>query len=77
MRFINIVCSSYVFIKQFDILHFVKTIAGVISEMPSEKEFCDLPVENCYNWLKLNCETGYTQVGEFIKKYGHRGVQEV
>lgn len=45
--------------------------------MPSKKEFCDLPVENCYDWLKLNCKKGYGLVNAFIKKYGHRGVQEV
>lgn len=45
--------------------------------MPSKKEFCNLSVENCYDWLKLNCAKGYDQVNDFIKKYGHRGVQEV
>jgi len=45
--------------------------------LPSKKEFYDLPVENCRNWLKLNCEKAHTQMEEFIEKYGHRGVQEV
>lgn len=45
--------------------------------MPSKKEFCDLPVENCNEWLKLNCDKGYDKVEDFIKKYGHRGIQEV
>lgn len=55
----------------------MKEIADVISKMPLKKEFCDLPVEDCYNWLKINCEKGYGQVDEFLEKYGHRGVQEV
>ncbi|XP_026822720.1 uncharacterized protein LOC113560827 [Rhopalosiphum maidis] len=59
------------------ILKDIQAIAGVISEMPSKKEFCDLPVENCNDWLKLNCEKGYGQVKYFIQKYGHRGAQEL
>uniref|UniRef100_A0A2H8TRJ0 Putative phosphoenolpyruvate synthase n=1 Tax=Melanaphis sacchari TaxID=742174 RepID=A0A2H8TRJ0_9HEMI len=55
----------------------IQAIAGVISEMPSKKEFCDLPVERCNDWLKLNCEKGYGQLENFIKKYGHKGVQEL
>lgn len=45
--------------------------------MSTKKEFCELPVENCYDWLKVNCPKGYDQVKNFIEKYGHRGVQEV
>lgn len=45
--------------------------------MSSKKDFCDLPAENCYDWLKCNCKKAYDQVEDFIKKYGHRGVQEV
>lgn len=69
----------YIFIKWFDDPYYIifKAIAGVISEMPSKNEFCDLPVEKCFDWLKLNCEIGYIQVEDFIKKYGHRGIQEV
>ncbi|XP_022162684.1 uncharacterized protein LOC111028371 isoform X1 [Myzus persicae] len=59
------------------ILKDIQTIAAIVSEMSSKKEFCDLPVENCNDWLKLNCEKGYAQVEDFIKKYGHRGVQEL
>lgn len=55
----------------------VKAIAKVISEMPSKKEFCDLPVQDCNDWLKFNCDKGYSLVMEFIKNYGHRGIQEV
>ncbi|CAH1725995.1 unnamed protein product [Aphis gossypii] len=59
------------------ILKDIQAIADVISEMPSKKEFCDLPVENCNEWLKLNCDKGYDKVEDFIKKYGHRGIQEL
>ncbi|CAI6346497.1 unnamed protein product [Macrosiphum euphorbiae] len=59
------------------ILKDIQAIASVVSEMSSKKEFCDLPVENCNDWLKLNCEKGYDQVEDFIQKYGHRGVQEL
>lgn len=45
--------------------------------MPSKDEFCTLAIENCYDWLKLNCEKGYHQVNDFLETYGHRGVQEV
>lgn len=45
--------------------------------MSTKDDFCNLPVQNCYDWLKLNCEGGYGKVEDFIKKYGHRGVQEV
>ncbi|XP_060861181.1 uncharacterized protein LOC132938394 isoform X3 [Metopolophium dirhodum] len=59
------------------ILKDIQAIASVVSEMSSKKEFCDLPVENCNDWLKLNCEKCYDQVEDFIQKYGHRGVQEL
>ncbi|XP_016663303.2 uncharacterized protein LOC100569517 [Acyrthosiphon pisum] len=59
------------------ILKDIQAIASVVSKMSSKKEFCDLPVENCNDWLKVNCEKGYDQVEDFIQKYGHRGVQEL
>ncbi|VVC45766.1 ATP-grasp fold, subdomain 1,PEP-utilising enzyme, mobile domain,Pyruvate phosphate dikinase [Cinara cedri] len=59
------------------ILNDIQAITSVISEMPTKKEFCDLPVENCYDWLKYNCQKAYGQVEDFLNKYGHRGVQEL
>ncbi|XP_025408161.1 uncharacterized protein LOC112681979 [Sipha flava] len=59
------------------ILTDIQDIACVISEMSNKEDFCNLPVENCYDWLKLNCEKGYDKVQDFINKYGHRGVQEL
>lgn len=45
--------------------------------MSTKEDFCNLPIQNCYDWLKCNCEKGFDRVENFIKKYGHRGVQEV
>jgi len=64
-------------IINISILKDLQDISDIISKTPSKKEFCDSPIENCYDWLKLNCVKGFDQVKEFIEKYGHRGVQEL
>ncbi|XP_050419567.1 uncharacterized protein LOC126832726 isoform X2 [Adelges cooleyi] len=59
------------------ILKDLQGVASVLSGKIDKQIFCNLPVQQCHSWLKDNCEEGYRLVEEFIRKYGHRGVQEL